>query len=765
MKINLTKSPGTPPKNDKHTFLTVRFAVSYSIFLLVILFLTFYLHHASTQNANEKFWSQNKSTFKSAVSLLNSDLTIIDSYCRQVTQDADFRRLVQMTEASGVDFYLSGRQLKDSLSAHLYVYSELPVNSYFIYLRNTNYVLSVNGFTTEGLYYLHNYRFSSGELASSGELPSLDTWRELIYANNGTGTMYSLEDYVVPSSDDAYLYLINMNALTSRNVPATAGFHFSYSRLKKIFSGVSLENGGCIVALDNQNTPFFLISEADNLSESTNFFDSSTLAAELKSLTFSDGYAAYDKDGNEMHVTRISTELNGLQYYLIQPESLCPPHYQVIFAIFLTLATIFGLGLVLLLVHTNMRPIIALDTELKEAITDRNQLQEVVDATKPIIYNTYLRQLMSGSLSSPDEEKYIQSFLHLDSPDLKFYVMYGITYENDFVENSNNIEGNDNISQIIHSVLGKYFSYHNTLYLFSPEERVYALLLPFEGTEKEVLISIQEKVLDIHETLLEQYSIWFFTGIGLPCQFNNIWESYQQAKDASGYTSKSYIFLPYEMLKKNSRVYYYPMEFSSKLVQFITTGNTTQVMELFLLIHQENIEERTLPFHLLKFLLSDIRNTLLKARFAITNVPEDSPELQEIDDMLSKDELTFRHCQDIAMKLCHFFQAKSDKGSLIDNIVAYIRKNYKDPSLCLNKISDEFNISESYFSHMFKENMNINFSVYLEDLRLNEAARLIKEGNANVTDISLEVGYNNTTSFRRAFKKKFGVTPSAMSAN
>ena len=61
--------------------------------------------------------------------------------------------------------------------------------------------------------------------------------------------------------------------------------------------------------------------------------------------------------------------------------------------------------------------------------------------------------------------------------------------------------------------------------------------------------------------------------------------------------------------------------------------------------------------------------------------------------------------------------------------------------------------------------MNINFSVYLEDLRLNEAARLIKEGNANVTDISLEVGYNNTTSFRRAFKKKFGVTPSAMSAN
>lgn len=65
---------------------------------------------------------------------------------------------------------------------------------------------------------------------------------------------------------------------------------------------------------------------------------------------------------------------------------------------------------------------------------------------------------------------------------------------------------------------------------------------------------------------------------------------------------------------------------------------------------------------------------------------------------------------------------------------------------------------------MFKENMNINFSVYLEDLRLNEAARLIKEGNSNLTEVSFEVGYNNPTSFRRAFKKKFGVTPSAMAA-
>ena len=131
---------------------------------------------------------------------------------------------------------------------------------------------------------------------------------------------------------------------------------------------------------------------------------------------------------------------------------------------------------------------------------------------------------------------------------------------------------------------------------------------------------------------------------------------------------------------------------------------------------------------------------------------------------MADENLSFRSCYDTALKLCTLFHPKQEKNTLIEDIVAYIRANYKDPSLCLNKLSDEFGISESYFSHMFKENMNINFSVYLEDLRLNEAARLIKEGNSNLTEVSFEVGYNNPTSFRRAFKKKFGVTPSAMAA-
>ena len=178
------------------------------------------------------------------------------------------------------------------------------------------------------------------------------------------------------------------------------------------------------------------------------------------------------------------------------------------------------------------------------------------------------------------------------------------------------------------------------------------------------------------------------------------------------------------------------------------------------MIHQENIEERSLPINLIQFLLSDIRNTLLKARFTLpSNV--DSEAAHTIDERFNSP-LTFKLCEDIALSLCHLFGKDTVDENLAVTIEKYIQANYKDPSLCLNKISDEFQISESYFSHMFKEKTGANFSTYLENLRMGEAMRLIKETDISLNELYLMVGYNNPTTFRRAFKKVFGVTPSSV---
>jgi AraC-like DNA-binding protein len=299
-------------------------------------------------------------------------------------------------------------------------------------------------------------------------------------------------------------------------------------------------------------------------------------------------------------------------------------------------------------------------------------------------------------------------------------------------------------------------------YCFSPSDRAYALILAVKkDNADDLIIRTNEIIVKMHDYLLDTYGIWLFAGIGKNTDdLVNVWESYQQAMEAVNYTSKNYIFFPYEFIKKDSSAFYYPTELSTKLIHFITTGNTPQVMELFNLLHQENIEERSLPINMLQFLLSDIRNTLLKARFAL---PPETPKdkIESLDECFSR-HVTFKLCEDIALRLCKLFTAETDDSNLVSAIERYIKENYADPSMGLNKISDEFQISESYFSHMFKEKTGVNFSTYLENIRMHEAARLIKETDTGLNELYILVGYNNANSFRRAFKKVYGVTPSAM---
>lgn len=431
-----------------------------------------------------------------------------------------------------------------------------------------------------------------------------------------------------------------------------------------------------------------------------------------------------------------------------------------IYLLILLLTALFGFLLILHFSHKNVNAFIELEQDLFSSMEVRNQLVEVMNHQKPIICHSYIRQLLTGTVTSEDEASYILKYMELDTlPSPRFNVLYAVAYNN-FESSANVTDNTQSTDSIILDALHKFFG--QNIYYYIPTNRTYAVLLPFPANDEGTfVINTQDTVRKMHEYLLETYDIWLYAGIGKNTNsLMNVWESYQQAMEAVNYTTKNYIFLPYEVIKKESNVFYYPPELSTKMIHFITTGNKAQVMELFNLIHEENIEERSLSINLIRFLLSDIRNTLLKARFAL---PEtiDEETIKSLDERFNEP-LTFQLCEALALTLCTFFGSKDENEALSTTIEKYIIANYHDPSLCLNKISDEFQISESYFSHMFKDKTGVNFSTYLENLRMAEAVRLIKETDISLNELYLAVGYNNPNSFRRAFKKIYGVTPSSM---
>jgi YesN/AraC family two-component response regulator len=106
---------------------------------------------------------------------------------------------------------------------------------------------------------------------------------------------------------------------------------------------------------------------------------------------------------------------------------------------------------------------------------------------------------------------------------------------------------------------------------------------------------------------------------------------------------------------------------------------------------------------------------------------------------------------------------KSQKGrkvKLKDSILAYINERYSDCDLNVAALASHFNVAENYFSQFFSEQVGEPFSRYLERTRIEHACKLLKDISLTVDSVAMQSGYNNTNTFRRAFKRITGTTPS-----
>lgn len=86
--------------------------------------------------------------------------------------------------------------------------------------------------------------------------------------------------------------------------------------------------------------------------------------------------------------------------------------------------------------------------------------------------------------------------------------------------------------------------------------------------------------------------------------------------------------------------------------------------------------------------------------------------------------------------------------------------SYHQPSFSIQSLADTFQTSIAYMSYLVKKELHQNFSEYLWNLRQKKAEELLCNTDMSIDDISMAVGYFNTSSFRRKFKQETGLTPS-----
>jgi len=108
---------------------------------------------------------------------------------------------------------------------------------------------------------------------------------------------------------------------------------------------------------------------------------------------------------------------------------------------------------------------------------------------------------------------------------------------------------------------------------------------------------------------------------------------------------------------------------------------------------------------------------------------------------------------------------KSVSTSIETEIKQFIDNNYTNCELSATLISDHFNIKTSSLSLLFKKTYNIGMLDYITNLRIQKAKELLENSALSLDEISDSVGYSNTRSFFRAFKRITGNSPRKDNSN
>ncbi|MBQ3798597.1 MAG: helix-turn-helix domain-containing protein [Butyrivibrio sp.] len=100
---------------------------------------------------------------------------------------------------------------------------------------------------------------------------------------------------------------------------------------------------------------------------------------------------------------------------------------------------------------------------------------------------------------------------------------------------------------------------------------------------------------------------------------------------------------------------------------------------------------------------------------------------------------------------------KSYDQELVVRLLQYIESDYRDASL--HAFSKRIKEDEYVLSRMLKKNTGSTFKELLQKKRLTKACELLKNTDISIADISVLVGYDNTSFFHRLFLRTYGVSP------
>lgn len=131
--------------------------------------------------------------------------------------------------------------------------------------------------------------------------------------------------------------------------------------------------------------------------------------------------------------------------------------------------------------------------------------------------------------------------------------------------------------------------------------------------------------------------------------------------------------------------------------------------------------------------------------------------LKSVDSCETLDELLEVY-RDLLLELNNTLRKKKAVCPEIAKAIKFVEQNYHH-DISVQQVAEYVNLSPNYLSSLFKKEMQVNFTEFLNEYRVEKARKLLLETYLKAYEIAEKVGFNDNTYFSRVFKKVTGSNP------
>lgn len=201
-------------------------------------------------------------------------------------------------------------------------------------------------------------------------------------------------------------------------------------------------------------------------------------------------------------------------------------------------------------------------------------------------------------------------------------------------------------------------------------------------------------------------------------------------------------------------------QYRNQIIRYIEHADQADPVEIIQAAFQKYHETASpaliflLAQHTLEIIYTTMRS--VSEQFEIDH-PKSAAD-QQLDSINSIEQLTRFLSELLEAAHAMFSNLNNTSSSMIDLLLNYIDEHYNE-EISLKELSELVFLNPKYVSELFKKETGINFSDYLASRRIEMAKRFLMDPRKKITEISAQVGYNDSKYFSKLFKKIVGLNP------